>query len=89
MVRAAGPERGRRGGVRTPLVVADTVKDDSVQAIGALHDLGPDTVILTGDNARTAAAIAARVGVRRVPAEVLPEHKPTRSGASRARAGAS
>ncbi|MER6591371.1 heavy metal translocating P-type ATPase [Micromonospora purpureochromogenes] len=63
---------GRPAGV---LGVADTVKDDSAAAIAALHRLGIDVVMLTGDNARTAAAIAAQVGVRRVLAEVLPEHK--------------
>jgi Cu+-exporting ATPase len=57
------------------LAIADTIKGDSATAIAALRRLGIDVVMLTGDNARTAAAIARQAGVSRVLAEVLPEHK--------------
>jgi Cu+-exporting ATPase len=57
------------------LVVADRVRPTSAQAIAELHALGLEVVLLTGDNARTAATIGAEVGVDRVVAEVLPADK--------------
>jgi Cu+-exporting ATPase len=57
------------------LAIADPVKDESAAAIAALRQLGVQVVMITGDHARTAAAIARQTGVSRVLAEVLPEHK--------------
>ncbi len=55
--------------------VADTVKDSSQQAIAELHELGIKTIMLTGDNAHTAKAIAAQVGIDEARGDLLPEDK--------------
>jgi P-type Cu+ transporter len=63
---------GRAAGV---VGVADTIKDSSSSAIADLIARGIDVVMMTGDNRTTAAAIARQVGIGRVVAEVMPEHK--------------
>jgi Cu+-exporting ATPase len=57
------------------VAVADTLKDDSAKAIGALHEMGIQTAMITGDNQRTADAIARVVGIDYILAEVLPDGK--------------
>ncbi|WP_246831373.1 heavy metal translocating P-type ATPase [Pseudotabrizicola formosa] len=57
------------------LAVADPIKDSTPQAIAALHALGLKVAMITGDNARTAQAIARQLGIDEVVAEVLPDGK--------------
>ncbi|HXF61775.1 MAG TPA: copper-translocating P-type ATPase [Caldilineaceae bacterium] len=85
-VLASTVERLQGGGKTTMFVaidrqavgvvaVADTLKEDSVEAIRVMQGMGLEVVMLTGDNSRTAQAIARQVGIDRVLAEVLPEDK--------------
>ena len=57
------------------VAVSDTPKPTSRQAVGELQSMGLEVVMLTGDNARAAEAVAGQVGVKRVEAEVLPQDK--------------
>lgn len=63
---------GEHAGV---IAVADTVKESSAQAVKELHALGMEVIMLTGDQERTAKAIAATVGIDRIIAGVLPDQK--------------
>ncbi len=68
---------GWDGRVRGVLAVADSLKHGAVEAVATLRDLGLGVAMITGDNQRTAAAIATRTGIDRVLAEVLPQDKVT------------
>jgi Cu+-exporting ATPase len=63
---------GKAAGI---IAVADTLKENSKEAVEALHQMGLEVMMLTGDNERTARAIARQAGLDRVLAEVLPEMK--------------
>ncbi len=65
----------RNGQLLGIIAVADTIKSDSPQAVKELQNMGIKVVMLTGDNERTAKAIAGEAGIREVVAGVLPEGK--------------
>jgi cation-transporting ATPase V/Cu+-exporting ATPase len=66
---------GWDGQIRGVLAVADTVKPNARPTVDRLHELGLSVTMITGDNRRTADAIASEVGIDRVIAEVLPQDK--------------
>jgi Cu+-exporting ATPase len=66
---------GRDGSTIGAVALADMLKPGSQEAVRALHRMGVEVVMLTGDNQRTARAIAGEAGIDRVIAEVLPERK--------------
>jgi Cu+-exporting ATPase len=66
---------GAGGKVVGLVAVADTIKEFAAQAIDRISEMGIETIMITGDNARTAEAIAAQAGIKRILAEVMPEDK--------------
>jgi Cu+-exporting ATPase len=57
------------------IAIADTVKDSAKQAVDLLKSMGIGVVMLTGDNERTAKAVASKLGIDKVIAQVLPQEK--------------
>ncbi|MBL1378877.1 heavy metal translocating P-type ATPase [Zobellella iuensis] len=76
------------GRLAAVMAVADPIKEGTPEAIAALHRLGLKVAMITGDNRRTAAAIAAELGIDEVVAEVMPDGKVAALQALRARFGA-
>ena len=66
---------GVDGALAGVLAIADPVKETNPQALADLREAGVEVVMLTGDNQVTAHAVARRLGIDRVEAEVLPDHK--------------
>ena len=65
----------RDGSALGALALADIIREESREAIEALHNLGIDVVMLTGDNERVANWVADELGLDRVIVEVLPDEK--------------
>jgi Cu+-exporting ATPase len=63
------------GKLKGVVAVADTIKETSIEAVKNLHDMGVKTIMITGDNKKTASAIASKIGIDEVLAEVMPEDK--------------
>ena len=66
---------GIDGQVAGLIALADTIKPDAANVVRQLHKMGIEVAMVTGDNQRTAEAIAKQAGIKRVFADVLPEHK--------------